>query len=472
MVPSLSSQQPQGPKVRRQAKGSSLRPDVSPEPLYHLATSPHTPGMMDRARGLLAAGRSPKVSTPARKPPAGAGAAAGAAGTIWAAAAAGAGAGADAAGTSSPARQSQHAGAGGAGDAGGTPAQQQPVLRQPTQQQQEEQIQQPAQRPDEGELQQQDAPAVERSSSLRLLLSHSHSCSFSNLPESLQQLLNSGDGRRKRRKSRPKLTRYAQQQQQQPQSQPPDQQQHEAEQGGIQPQQPQSQQRQVVGDPVAVGALQASSRAESLVFGDIDSSVYRRLSNESAAGHAAAAATAAAGDADGSSSESGSGSESDSNDDGTSSRRVSGAGASDMQRATSEETESSGEEEGPSLRSQLLLGHLLLMASDAVAGGAAAGVVSTASGSTAGTATSSGLGLGLGSVSGSSVSLQPAGLQVLAGHLHRAGLLPKWVYWLLKQMPQRPELYERAFNRLFQQVGTGIMQRCHLIMHQVVEAVA
>jgi hypothetical protein len=60
-------------------------------------------------------------------------------------------------------------------------------------------------------------------------------------------------------------------------------------------------------------------------------------------------------------------------------------------------------------------------------------------------------------VSGSSVSLQPAGLQVLAGHLHRAGLLPKWVYWLLKQMPQRPELYERAFNRLFQQVGTGMM---------------
>lgn len=140
-----------------------------------------------------------------------------------------------------------------------------------------------------------------------------------------------------------------------------------------------------------------------------------------------------------------------------------------MQRATSEETESSGEEEGPSLRSQLLLGHLLLMASDAVAGGAAAGGVITASCSTAGTATSSGLGLGLGSVSGSSVSLQPAGLQVLAGHLHRAGLLPKWVYWLLKQMPQRPELYERAFNRLFQQVGTGIMQRCHLIMHQVVE---
>jgi hypothetical protein len=149
---------------------------------------------------------------------------------------------------------------------------------------------------------------------------------------------------------------------------------------------------------------------------------------------------------------------------------VSASGASDKQRRVSEGTDNSVEEEGPSLRSQLLLGHLLLLASNAVSGpaGAAAGAVlgqsptlssstTGATDSTAGTVSTAAPGsvLGLQGVGSSSsgVALQPPGLQVLARHLRRSGLLPKWVYWLLRQLPQRPELYDRAFHRLFQQVS-------------------
>jgi hypothetical protein len=95
-----------------------------------------------------------------------------------------------------------------------------------------------------------------------------------------------------------------------------------------------------------------------------------------------------------------------------------------------------GEEEGISLRSQLLLGHLLLLAagngssSCSVSGGGAASASCRTSGGLPGA----------------------ANLQLLASHLRGAGLLPRWVWWLLKQLPQRPELFERAFKRLFQEV--------------------
>lgn len=433
-VPSLNSQQ-QGPKGRRQgAKTSNLRPDVSPEPLYRLATSPHTPSMMDKVRTLTAAGKSPKVSTPGKPP---AGSAAAAAGGLKGAAAAAA-----ASGVTLPVQQKQAQATGAAGSKAVGPTEQQ----QHAQQQEQE-----PQRQDEDTLQQEEqqegAAAGGRAGGLKLLLSASHSCSFSNLPRGLQQLLNSGDGTHKRRKSRHK---------------------HKTSQPD-QPQQVQEQQQQATQGQDK--ALQAANRVESLVFGDIDSSVYRRLSSDAAGGPrhgtaraGAAATTGAAGPTDAAGSESGS--ESDSGSSESSSRRVSATGASDKQRRVSEGTDTAGEEEGPSLRSQLLLGHLLLLASNAVSGsaGAAAGAVpGTLSSSTAGATDStvdtvstaapgSVLGLqGVGS-SSSSVSLQPAGLQVLARHLRRSGLLPKWVYWLLRQLPQRPELYKRAFNRLFQQV--------------------
>jgi hypothetical protein len=64
----------------------------------------------------------------------------------------------------------------------------------------------------------------------------------------------------------------------------------------------------------------------------------------------------------------------------------------------------------------------------------------------------------LGSSSSSSSSsvakgvLPAASLPLLANHLRQAGLLPKWVHWLLQQLPQRPELFDRAFLRLFHKV--------------------
>jgi hypothetical protein len=48
--------------------------------------------------------------------------------------------------------------------------------------------------------------------------------------------------------------------------------------------------------------------------------------------------------------------------------------------------------------------------------------------------------------------LPAASLPLLASHLRQAGLLPKWVHWLLQQLPQRPELFDRAFLRLFHKV--------------------
>lgn len=135
-----------------------------------------------------------------------------------------------------------------------------------------------------------------------------------------------------------------------------------------------------------------------------------------------------------------------------------------MQRSESEEGSGDAEEEeGPSLRSQLLLGHLLLLAANAVSGPAAAvgGPLGTADGSS--TISSSTITSTMPpSAATTSIipaapttALQPASVQVLAGHLRRSGLLPKWVFFLLKQLPQRPELFERAFNRLFQQVNGG-----------------
>jgi hypothetical protein len=300
-----------------------------------------------------------------------------------------------------------------------------------------------------------------------LLLSHSHSCSFSNLPRGLQQLLNSGDGTHKRRKSRHKHRAHAQAASQQ--------QQVAGLAAGPQQLQPQHHQPGVQDSSQADKPPQASRRVDSLVFGDMDSSVYRRLSSDSAAGGsstaAAAAATTAGGDG---SSESGSssssdGDESDTSSTSSSSRRVSGTGTAGAQGRSepSEEgsEDASGEEEGPSLRSQLLLGHLLLLASKAVSGSAVslpaaagAGTDSSITGSsTVDTAftTAPAAGGAAAAVSSSSTLLRPAELQVLAGHLRRSGLLPKWVYWLLRQLPQRPELYERAFNRLFRQVGGG-----------------
>jgi hypothetical protein len=220
------------------------------------------------------------------------------------------------------------------------------------------------------------------------------------------------------------------------------------------------------------------------VFGEIDNSIYRRLSDPAAAAAGVRSKqTAGAAPADSetgyetASSSSSFGSEESDTDSTSSSERVGlPAGISrEMQRTFSEGTEASQgpDEEGPSLRSQLLLGHLLLLASNAVAGPTAvlpapaalnsssSSATGAAAGPIAGTGTTArsdpigqtlGLAAGVTSSSSSTSSMPPAGLQVLAGHLRRAGLLPKWVHWLLGQLPQRPELYERAFNRLFQQV--------------------
>lgn len=470
-MPNLNSQQPQGAKGRRQPKASALRPDVSPEPLHRLATSPQTPSMMHKARGLTAAGKSPKLSTPG-KPPAGQASTAAAGGLKAAAAAA-------MAGGSSPTPQQKAQGAGIAAPSAAT------VL--------EQQAQQEPQQQDEDNLRQQEQAheqsgglAGGRVGGLKLLLSHSHSCSFSNLPRGLQQLLNSSDGTHNRRRSRHRHKQRMQPEQAQPSPQ---------EQGARADKQQ---------GPAAKKALQASSRVESLVFGDIDSSVYRRLSGDSAAevkhskpassgsvaGPAGTGAVGTLGSETGS--ESGSSSESESDSSSSTDRRASAAEA-DKQRSVSEGSDEAGEEEGPSLRSQLLLGHLLLLASNAVSGPAGTSAVaaalpadhangSTVSSSAADMSVSSathgavtGLqGLAGGASRSSSMVMQPAGLQVLAGHLRRSGLLPKWVYWLLRQLPQRPELYERAFNRLFQQVrlvfyaAAGCSLYCGLLLQSTV----
>jgi len=432
VLPNLNSpqqqqqQQQQGPKGRR-AKGSVLRPDVSPDPLQRLATSPQTPSMMDKARSIMA-GKSPKVATPLSRA-----AAAGAAGP--GVAAGGLKAAASAALPASPAQQWQAQGA----------------AAQGTQQQQQQQAQQPPEQSrDVQQQQEQMQPEAGRARGLKLLLSHSHSCSFSNLPRGLQQLLNSGDGSRKRRKSRHKHKHM-----------PPVQQQAGA-----------STAPQPAGNLTGQSPLQPGSRVDSLVFGDIDGSVYRRLSSEQGASKAVTKPTRTAPGAGGdpgaeefrsctsedassasdTSSSSSSSEDSDSDSSASSSRCASGAGPSGRHLLTSSEgtSDASPDDEGPSLRSQLLLGHLLLLASNAVGAGAAATAADGSSSTVGSTQTAAEAAVGLSGLG--SAAMQPAGLQLLAGHLRRSGLLPKWVHWLLRQLPQRPELYERAFQRLFQQV--------------------
>jgi hypothetical protein len=408
-LPNLSSanqqQQHGGKGNRRQhpgAKGS--RADFSPEPLARLAASPKTPSFMDRAARLpSAAGKSPVTGRQA------AAAAAAAGGGVKAAAAA-----ALAAGGGKPPQQQAQAQAAALQPGGGAGAVQQ----------------QPQQRPDEGPQEQQQQSAG-TSKAFKLLLSHSHSCSFSSLPKGLQQLLNSGDkagsdGRRK--KSRHKTT--AQQQQQEGGSSVP--------------------------------------HVESLVFGDIDGSVYRRLSSESRDGsrwqqQAAAAVDAAGGevfrscisDSEGQDSSSSGGSSSGSESESAGEEE---GGSDSMSRGRSGAAgDDDAPEEGRSLRTQLLLGHLLLLASAGLGGW---GGPAAAAGSGSTTSTSSALAAA--DAAGHSTSTSAPGpaaadsLQLLASHLRRAGLLPKWVHWLLRQLPQQPELYERAFHRLFQQVRCAV----------------
>jgi hypothetical protein len=47
-------------------------------------------------------------------------------------------------------------------------------------------------------------------------------------------------------------------------------------------------------------------------------------------------------------------------------------------------------------------------------------------------------------------------LPVVATALREAGLLPRWVAWLLSQQEQQPGLFEKAFQRLFSKVGGAV----------------
>lgn len=112
----------------------------------------------------------------------------------------------------------------------------------------------------------------------------------------------------------------------------------------------------------------------------------------------------------GSSSSSSSSSAADSDED-------SEVGSSKYNQTEGTSSSSEEEEESSSLKSQLLLGHLLTVA----ASGAAGSVLPSHS------------------------------LQHMASYLRHAGLMPKWVHWLLTK--ESPELFERAFRRIFAQVG-------------------
>jgi hypothetical protein len=91
--------------------------------------------------------------------------------------------------------------------------------------------------------------------------------------------------------------------------------------------------------------------------------------------------------------------------------------SSDSDDSSSSSSSSSGDEEADSVRLQLLLGHLLSLATS---GGG---------------------------------PLQPGMLPTLAGHLQAAGLLPRWVLSLLTR---QPELFDKAFSRLFkEEIGSA-----------------
>lgn len=123
--------------------------------------------------------------------------------------------------------------------------------------------------------------------------------------------------------------------------------------------------------------------------------------------------------------------------------------------------------EGINLKTQLLLGHLLLLATGHMNQGAAgdtSAAPSQASHSSSTAPSTSGTGV---QGSGGDAAL----LQLLAGQLREAGLLPKWVHWLLTQpgagatsagggggggSAGRQRLFDRTFQRLFAQVGGGL----------------
>lgn len=233
-----------------------------------------------------------------------------------------------------------------------------------------------------------------------------------------------------------------------------------------------------------------AGRIGSLVFGDFDSKTYQHLNSDSdgeptsssssskqqsqsrrharGAAHAATAAAAAAGEGEVFKS-----CMSDSDQSDTAAAAAGDSGSDSGSESSSSSSSSAGgstsdidapEEEGVSLRSQLLLGYLLMLAAGS-AGSAASSSSGTAAAAEAGSSAAGGAAASNSAAGGSSTLvsssssssakgvLPPASLPLLASHLRQAGLLPKWVHWLLQQLPQRPELFDRAFLRLFQKVS-------------------
>lgn len=248
----------------------------------------------------------------------------------------------------------------------------------------------------------------------RLLLSQNHSCSFSNLPKGLQRLLSSHHSS-KGRSSRRKL-----------------------------------QER-----PQAAGVPSGSPAAAVPVFGDFDSTTMRCIaaSKSSPQGQSSQSSKAQLQDSPaaalGSPAVAGEVfqsciSDSDSSTDSNSESDRSSAEGPASDGEEKDVSSDSADDEGVSLRSQLLMGYLLLLAAGSAEGQATAAAESER---------------GLSSTAGSTREQRSAGsvitpdrLVPLANHLRQVGLLPKWVHWLLQQLPQRPELFQRAFNRLFEQV--------------------
>ncbi|KAF8070961.1 GCN2 [Scenedesmus sp. PABB004] len=400
-VPNLANPQgPARPKVRRNAKAAALG-DASPEPPPRSrAGAPPSPEMLPSASP-----RTPSYLAASLRLGAGPGAALGGAG--------------------SPARGAAGLKAAAAAAAlGGKAAQ--PLGRAPQAAVEQQQQQLPQQQQQQQQQQPQVAtavvpaapsgapgqPGLSESKKLQLLLSHRHSCSFSNLPRGLQDLLNSlsssKGGRSGRSKHRHRQRRAA-------------------EAHALQAQAAEQRQQQA-GRPEAgaaaggAGAGAAPARLASLVFGDFDSQAYRRMHDSSVTASSATSSTAAssrrggaaAADAEAfQSCVSGTSSSSDESD--TTSRGGSDASSSALGGSSGTSDSDGDDAEGVSLRGQLLLGHLLVMA----AGGPAAVAAAAGDGPT-----SAGGGRSASSL-GASAALPPASVQLLASHLRRAGLLPR-----------------------------------------------
>jgi hypothetical protein len=279
------------------------------------------------------------------------------------------------------------------------------------------------------------AAAAGWSSQQSLLLTHRHSVSFSNLPVGLQQLLDISNGRCSRRSKHNSKCKTKHRHQ------------------GLKS-------SSIVTGDASHSAARAADMVEptrSLVFGDLDSATYKGLTRSDVIDGSSSMQTgnriAAAAPGGGEAFQSCMSHTEDENEDISSSSalEVSSEGSSDSS------SDESSADEGVSLKSQLLLGHLLLMA----AGGQATASSSSSSEAAkeaAGSADSTN------SLSGG-VGMPANSLPLLATHLRRAGLLPKWVHWLLQQLPNQPELYDRAFARLFKEVCRPLSRLCCASAH-------